>query len=123
MANAIGKAQKMRIKEIGGSLAEYRAQCIAINHNGYDIDHSFQYILYYLMKAYRIIAYQNNLRVDHVVEAENDKAALNKFSELVDQGKCEITEDGFTGNSRIHITYEELNESEKNRAVEKTSTP
>ena len=75
------------------------------------------------MKAYRIIAYQNNMRVDQVVEAENDKAALSKFSELVDQGKCEITEDGFTGNSRIHITYEELNESEKNRVVEKTSTP
>jgi len=74
------------------------------------------------MKAYRIIAYQNNLRVDHVVEAENDKAALNKFSELVDQGKCEITEDGFTGNSRVHVTYEELNESEKNRVVEKAST-
>lgn len=48
------------------------------------------------------------MRVDQVVEAENDKAALNKFSELVDQGKCEITEDGFTGNSRIHVTYEEL---------------
>ena len=75
------------------------------------------------MKAYRIIAYQNNMRVDHVVEAENDKAALSKFSKLVDQGKCEITEDGFTGNSRIHVTYEELNESEKNRVVEKTSTP
>ena len=74
------------------------------------------------MKAYRIIAYQNNLRVDQVVEAETDKAALNKFSELVDQGKCEITEDGFTGNSRLHVTYEELNESEKNRVVEKTST-
>ncbi|QGZ17639.1 hypothetical protein HTVC023P_gp10 [Pelagibacter phage HTVC023P] len=41
MANAMGKAQKMRIKEIGGSLAEYRAQCIAINKDGYDIDHSF----------------------------------------------------------------------------------
>ena len=74
------------------------------------------------MKAYRIIAYQNNVRVDQVVEAETDKAALNKFSELVDQGKCAITEDGFTGNSRLHVTYEELNESEKNRVVEKTST-
>ena len=41
MANAMGKAQKKRIKEIGGSLAEYRAQCIAINKDGYDIDHSF----------------------------------------------------------------------------------
>ena len=75
------------------------------------------------MKAYSLIDSPPNMRVDHVVEAENDKAALNKFSELVDQGKCEITEDGFTGNSRIHITYEELNESEKNRVVEKTSTP
>jgi hypothetical protein len=55
------------------------------------------------MKAYRIIAYQNNLRVDQVVEAENDKAALDKFSQLVDQGKCEITEDGFTGNARVHV--------------------
>ena len=36
------------------------------------------------MKAYRIIAYQNNMRVDQVVEAENDKAALHKFSEMVD---------------------------------------
>jgi hypothetical protein len=41
MADAIGKAQKMRIEEIGGSMAEYRAQCIAINQKGYDIDHSF----------------------------------------------------------------------------------
>ena len=60
------------------------------------------------MKAYRIIAYQNNVRVDQVVEAENDKAALDKFSQLVDQGKCKITEDGFTGNARVHVTYEEL---------------
>jgi len=60
------------------------------------------------MKAYRIIAYQNNMRVDHVIEAENDKAALHKFSEKVSQGECEITEDGFTGNSKVHITYEEL---------------
>ncbi len=60
------------------------------------------------MTAYRIKAYMGGLQVDQVVEAESDKAALNKFSELVDQGKCEITEDGFTGNSRIHVTYEEL---------------
>ncbi len=41
MADAIGKAQKRKIKEIGGSLADYKAQCIAINKDGYDIDHSF----------------------------------------------------------------------------------
>ena len=34
------------------------------------------------------------------------------LSEQVDQGKVEIIEDGFTGNTRVHITYEELkNES------------
>jgi len=60
------------------------------------------------MKAYRIIAYQNNLRVDQVVEAEDDIAALRKFSEQVDRGECEIATDGFTGNSRVHVTYEEL---------------
>jgi len=42
MANAMGKVQKRRIKELGGSMAEYRAQCIAINKDGYDIDHSFK---------------------------------------------------------------------------------
>ena len=60
------------------------------------------------MKAYRIIAYQNNMRVDHVVEAETDKEALFKFSNKVGQGECEITEDVFTGNSKVHITYEVL---------------
>ena len=74
------------------------------------------------MKAYRIIAYQDNWRVDHVVEAESDKAALLKFSEQVDRDEVKITDDGFTGNRKVHITYEELNESEKNRAVETTST-
>lgn len=76
------------------------------------------------MKAYRIIAYQSNWRVDQVVEAETDKAALHKFSEMVDQGKCEVTEDGFTGNSRVHITYEEIVnvEQEKSGAAEKAAT-
>ena len=32
------------------------------------------------MKAYRIIAYQNNVRVDQVVEADND--ILNEWSIL-----------------------------------------
>ena len=60
------------------------------------------------MRAYRIIAYKDDWRVDQVVEAEDDKAALDKFSELVDKGKCKISEDGFTGNPRLHVTYEEL---------------
>jgi hypothetical protein len=46
--------------------------------------------------------------LDHVVEATDSKEAILKLSELVDQGNVEIIKDGFTGNKRVHITYEEL---------------
>jgi hypothetical protein len=46
--------------------------------------------------------------LDQVVEATDSKEAILKVSELVDQGKVEIIKDGFTGNKRVHITYEEL---------------
>ena len=42
MANAIGKAQKRKMLKREGSLVEYRAQCIAIDSNGYNVDHSFK---------------------------------------------------------------------------------
>ena len=42
LANAIGRAQKLKMEEIEGNLVEYRAQCIAIDSNGYNIDHSFK---------------------------------------------------------------------------------
>ena len=74
------------------------------------------------MKAYEIIAYQDNWRIKHKVIADDPKAALIKFSDKVDQGIVTVQTDGFTGNKRIHITYEELDESEKNRAVETTTT-
>jgi hypothetical protein len=64
------------------------------------------------MTAYRIRAAMGGQAIDHVVEATDSKEAILKVSELVDQGKLEIVEDGFTGNKRVHITYEELkNES------------
>jgi|TARA_R110001592_G_scaffold65654_3_gene201404 hypothetical protein len=76
------------------------------------------------MTAYRIKASMGGQQLDHVVEAANCNEAILNLSEQVDQGKVEITKDGFTGNTRVHITYEELkNESEKDRVVEKTSTP
>jgi hypothetical protein len=46
--------------------------------------------------------------IDQVVEADNAKQAILKVSEQVDQGNVEIINDGFTGNKRVHITYEEL---------------
>ena len=42
MANAIGRAQKSKMVGREGSLVQYDAHCIAINQEGYDIDHSFK---------------------------------------------------------------------------------
>ena len=64
------------------------------------------------MTAYRIRASMGGQQLDHVVEAANCNEAILNLSEQVDQGKVEIINDGFTGNTRVHITYEELkNES------------
>ena len=42
MADTIGKAQKRKMLKREGNLVEYRAQCIAIDSNGYNVDHSFK---------------------------------------------------------------------------------
>ena len=73
------------------------------------------------MTAYRIRACMGGKRLDHVVEADTSNEAILRLSEQVNQGAVEITDDGFTGNSRIHITYEDLDESRKNKVVEGAS--
>jgi|TARA_B100000035_G_scaffold133334_1_gene113411 hypothetical protein len=60
------------------------------------------------MTAYRVKAYMGGLQVDQVVEAADGKEAILKVSENVDNGTVEVVEDGFTGNKRVHITYEEI---------------
>jgi|TARA_R100001460_G_scaffold96143_1_gene138521 hypothetical protein len=60
------------------------------------------------MTAYRIRACMGGQQLDHVVEAETSTEAILNLSEQVDQGKVKIIDDGFTGNKRVHITYEEL---------------
>lgn len=42
MADAIGKAQKRKMLKKEGDLVEYRAHCIAIDPQGYNIDQSFK---------------------------------------------------------------------------------
>ena len=69
------------------------------------------------MTAYRIRACMGGQQLDHVVKADNCTEALLELSKKVDQGVVEIIDDGFTGNKRVHITYEELNESKKDRTV------
>jgi len=60
------------------------------------------------MTAYRIKAYMGGLQLDQVVEANDCKEAILKVSQQVEDGTVEVTKDGFTGNSRLHITYEEI---------------
>jgi hypothetical protein len=60
------------------------------------------------MTAYRIKAYMGGLQVDQVVEADDCKEAILKVSDNVDNGTVEVIDDGFTGNKRVHITYEEI---------------
>ena len=42
MADALGKAQKRKMLKKEGNLVEYEAHCIAIDLNGYNVDHSFK---------------------------------------------------------------------------------
>ena len=60
------------------------------------------------MTAYRIKAYMGGLQVDQVVEAIDCKEAMLKVSEQVEDGTAEVINDGFTGNKRLHVTYEEI---------------
>ena len=41
-AKHIGMTMKRQIKEIGGSMEEYKVHCIAIDNQGYNVDHSFK---------------------------------------------------------------------------------
>ena len=60
------------------------------------------------MTAYRIKAYMGGLKLDQVVEANDCKEAILKVSEQVEDGTVEVINDGFTGNKRLHVTYEEI---------------
>jgi len=60
------------------------------------------------MTAYRIKACMGGLQLDQVVEANDCKEAILKVSEQVEKGTVEVIKDGFTGNSRLHVTYEEI---------------
>jgi|TARA_R110002049_G_scaffold108196_1_gene256360 hypothetical protein len=48
------------------------------------------------------------LQLDQVVEANDCKEAILKVSEQVEDGTVEVINDGFTGNKRLHVTYEEI---------------
>lgn len=40
-ALSVGRKHKAKIEELGGFMDEYRVQCMAIDSEGYNVDHSF----------------------------------------------------------------------------------
>ena len=61
------------------------------------------------MKLYRVQAKYKNILIDEMLEAENDKAALDTFSKKVESG--DITEKdagGFLNPDKLFITFEEV---------------
>ena len=61
------------------------------------------------MKLYRVQAKYKNILLDEMLEAENDKAALDTFQKKVESG--DVTEKdagGFLNPNRLFITFEEV---------------
>mgnify|MGYP001370700381 CR=1 FL=1 len=61
------------------------------------------------MKLYRVQAKYKNILIDEMLEAENDKAALDTFYKKVESG--DVTEKdagGFLNPDRLFITFEEV---------------
>tara|TARA_Y100000022_G_scaffold114111_1_gene98531 strand:- start:82 stop:348 length:267 start_codon:yes stop_codon:yes gene_type:complete len=61
------------------------------------------------MKLYRVQAKYKNILIDEMLEAENDKAALDTFYKKVESG--DITEKdagGFLNPDKLFITFEEV---------------
>ena len=61
------------------------------------------------MKQYRFQCYAAGLYFTSVVNAADDKSAIEGFAQNLNENKYSVTEDGFgRGFRRPHLTYEEL---------------
>tara|TARA_Y100001937_G_scaffold65477_1_gene89553 strand:- start:217 stop:483 length:267 start_codon:yes stop_codon:yes gene_type:complete len=61
------------------------------------------------MKLYRVQAKYKNILLDEMLEAENDKAALDTFYKKVESGDViEKDAGGFLDPDRLFITFEEV---------------
>ena len=61
------------------------------------------------MKLYRVQAKYKNILIDEMLEAENDRAALDTLAKKVESG--DVTEKdagGFLDPNRLFITFEEV---------------
>ena len=74
------------------------------------------------MKLYRIQARYKSIYIDKTLEASNDKAALETFSNGVNSGEITGIDEGFYGTDRVYITFEEVDRNVSTRTSgEKTS--
>ena len=60
------------------------------------------------MTAYRIRACMGGQALNEIIHGPDFKTAALELAEKVNLGLVKTIDDGFTGNKRIHITYEEL---------------
>ena len=59
------------------------------------------------MKLYRVQARCKNIYFDKMLEAKDDRAALDAFANGVESGEIVGTDEGFYGN-RTYVTFEEV---------------
>ena len=60
------------------------------------------------MKLYRVQARCKNIYFDKMLEAKDDRAALDAFANGVESGEIVGTDEGFYGN-QTYVTFEEVN--------------
>ena len=75
------------------------------------------------MRAYRIQARVGGKYMNHLLVAENDKAALDAFVVKVGEGKVKMHDEDFYNKSHTYVTYEELNESREDTSVKQAEQP
>ena len=61
--------------------------------------------------------------MNHLLVAENDKAAIDAFVVKVGEGKVEMHDEDFYNKSHTYVTYEELNESREDTSVKQAEQP
>ena len=59
------------------------------------------------MKLYRVQTNYKNIYINEMLEAENDKAALETFANGVESGEIEGADEGFYSD-RTFLTFEEV---------------
>ena len=67
------------------------------------------------MKLYRIQARYKSIYIDKTLEASDDKAALETFSNGVNSGEITGIDESFYGTDRVYITFEEVDRNVSTR--------